>query len=222
MQLSAFRLYASFRLLLGEAHACAAHNYCRSNECGDDSHIGRCLVRVGRDHLVNRQPVRAGSLFPRLRDSDDRKASSPSIHKDPERGENPLGQIEEAPTHDAMDGWDRATLHDLPQHLALAIIENAGGAIRDLGKSHRSTGSGDGGSDRDRVMDAQAFAAKQRQSPGEAELEQTWQAPRKAVCHVESDKSRFGNRPRESNFQSLGMSSLMSINVAMRPRSTNA
>jgi hypothetical protein len=48
----------------------------------------------------------------------------------------------------------------------------------------------------DRVIAAQAFAAKQRQSPGEAELKQTWQTLRKADCHVESDKRRFGNRPR--------------------------
>jgi len=27
-----------------------------------------------------------------------------------------------------MDGWDRASLHDLPQCLALAIVENTGSA----------------------------------------------------------------------------------------------
>src|ERR1700724_1050455 len=77
---------------------------------------------------------------------------------------------------------------------------------RDVGRHHRSPRlPKDGGSDRDRVIDAQAFAAKQRQSPGEAELEQTWQTLPKAVRHVESDKCRFGNPPRESNFQRLGI-----------------
>src|ERR1700724_406052 len=65
---------------------------------------------------------------------------------------------------------------------------------RDVGRHHRSPRvPKDGGSDRDRVIDAQAFAAKQRQNPGEAELEQTWQTLPKAVRHVESDKCRFGN-----------------------------
>src|SRR6202045_3518419 len=31
----------------------------------------------------------------------------------------------------------------------------------------------------------------------------------KVVCHGESDKSRFGNPPQESNFQRLGISSLL-------------
>jgi hypothetical protein len=79
-------------------------------------------------------------------------------------------------------------------------------AALERGRHHRSPRvPKDGGSDRDRVIDAQAFAAKHRQNPGEAELEQTWQTLPKAVCHVESDKCRFGNRPRESNFQRLGI-----------------
>jgi hypothetical protein len=48
--------------------------------------------------------------------------------RDPKLFEDPLRQIDEAPTHDAMDGWDRPILHGLPQRLALAIVENAGGA----------------------------------------------------------------------------------------------
>ena len=50
--------------------------------------------------------------------------------RDPELVKDPLRQIDETPAHDAMDGWDRALLHDLSQRLALAVVENAGSARR--------------------------------------------------------------------------------------------
>ena len=151
--------------------------------------------------------------------------------RDPELFPSPPRQIDEAPAHDTMDGWDWASLHDLPQCLALAIVENtssarrlavqqtigtlgvepkhpiahnlqpdtadpgrigAGAAIIDLRKCHPSTGSGDGGSDRDRVIAAQAFAAKQRQSPGEAELEPTWQTSQKLFAMVNQTNADSG------------------------------
>jgi hypothetical protein len=34
----------------------------------------------------------------------------------------------------------------------------------------------------------------------------------KAVCHGESDKCRFGNPPQESNFQRLGIISMIDSN----------
>ena len=45
--------------------------------------------------------------------------------RDAELFEDPLRQIDEAPAHDAMDGWDRAVLHDLPRRPALMGVENA-------------------------------------------------------------------------------------------------
>ena len=43
---------------------------------------------------------------------------------------DPLRQIDEAPAHDAMDSRDGAILHDPPQRLALAVVENASSARR--------------------------------------------------------------------------------------------
>src|ERR1700720_3845722 len=44
--------------------------------------------------------------------------------------EQPPREIDQPPANDAMDGWDGAVLHRPPQHLALAVVENAGGARR--------------------------------------------------------------------------------------------
>jgi len=41
-----------------------------------------------------------------------------------------MRQINQPPAHDAMDGWHRAVLDDLPQRLALMIVEKAGSARR--------------------------------------------------------------------------------------------
>ena len=40
--------------------------------------------------------------------------------------EQPPREIDQPPANDAMDGWDGAVLHRPPQHLALAVVENAG------------------------------------------------------------------------------------------------
>ncbi len=44
--------------------------------------------------------------------------------------EQPPREIDQPPANDAMDGGEGAVLHHLPQHLALAVVENAGGARR--------------------------------------------------------------------------------------------
>lgn len=41
-----------------------------------------------------------------------------------------MRQINQPPAHDAMDGWHRAVLDDLPQRLALMVVEKAGSARR--------------------------------------------------------------------------------------------
>ena len=41
-----------------------------------------------------------------------------------------MRQINQPPAHDAMDGWHRSVLDDLPQRLALMIVEKAGSARR--------------------------------------------------------------------------------------------
>src|ERR1700738_3212708 len=50
--------------------------------------------------------------------------------RDPELFEEPPREIDQPPAHDAMDGGEGAVLPHLPQHLALAVVENAGGARR--------------------------------------------------------------------------------------------
>ena len=45
--------------------------------------------------------------------------------RDPELFEQPLRQINQPPAHDAMDGWDRAVLDNLPQCLTLMVVEQA-------------------------------------------------------------------------------------------------
>jgi hypothetical protein len=44
--------------------------------------------------------------------------------------EQPPREIDQPPANDAMDGGEGAVLPHLPQHLALAVVENAGGARR--------------------------------------------------------------------------------------------
>ena len=41
-----------------------------------------------------------------------------------------MRQISQPPAHDAMEGWHRAVLDDLPQRLALMVVEKAGSARR--------------------------------------------------------------------------------------------
>jgi hypothetical protein len=45
--------------------------------------------------------------------------------RDAELLEDPLGQIDQPPTHDAVDGRDRAIVDNLPQGLPLALVEEA-------------------------------------------------------------------------------------------------
>jgi hypothetical protein len=52
----------------------------------------------------------------------------------------------------------------------------------------------DGGSDRDRAIDAQAFRSKAASKSGRSGTEADMANLSKAVCHVESDQGRFGNR----------------------------
>jgi hypothetical protein len=54
--------------------------------------------------------------------------------RDAELFEEPLRQIDETRAHDAMDGRDRAVLHDLPQGLALMVVEEARSARRLAGQ----------------------------------------------------------------------------------------
>ena len=54
--------------------------------------------------------------------------------RDPELFEEPLRQIDQPPTHDAMQGRNRPIFHDLPQGLALALVEDAGSARRFAGQ----------------------------------------------------------------------------------------
>jgi len=54
--------------------------------------------------------------------------------RDPELFEEPLRQIDQPPAHDAMQGGNRPIFHDLPQGLALALVENAGSARRFAGQ----------------------------------------------------------------------------------------
>jgi len=51
-------------------------------------------------------------------------------NRDPELLEHPLRQIDQPPAHDAMDGGDRAVLHNVPQCLALIVVEKTGSARR--------------------------------------------------------------------------------------------
>src|SRR5208283_2511914 len=41
-----------------------------------------------------------------------------------------MRQINQPPAHDAMEGWHRAVLDDLPQGPALMVVEKAGSARR--------------------------------------------------------------------------------------------
>src|ERR1700726_2912015 len=54
--------------------------------------------------------------------------------RDPELLEEPLRQIDQPPAHDAMQGGNRPIFHDLPQGLALALVEDARSARRFAGQ----------------------------------------------------------------------------------------
>src|SRR6202521_3981439 len=150
--------------------------------------------------------------------------------------EQPPREIDQPPANDAMDGWDGAVLHRPPQHLALAVVENAGGArrlavqetIRPLGVETDNPVTHDLHSDaadprRVRARAAAVNLGQRQETPGLTGIvrlpRQTPQSrtieiipqqnPRRhgkppCVCHLESDRSRFGNpSPTSHPFRDL-------------------